>query len=131
MGRNSRDYEECDAETIELGHIKFMVVSIVFIILHVLLLIHSIYHEVKRRKSTKFAKVKRMRVLYLLMQIVAILWDVTYLITLGIDPHTSAIRDSVLCPLSAYGLYYVPAFFYGMCIGLHSIQFQPQNVLNT
>lgn len=106
--------ELCDVDAATVGHYKFIIICSIFLLLHILLLTHSFYHEYIRRNSKRFAKVKVMRWMYIGMQGIALIWIIIYMLVFGIDPHTPVIRNTFLCDLSAYSLCYIPGIFYGI-----------------
>ena len=113
----------CDNGGCEIAtgpYIIYIGVYIVLFIIQLLILTNTIYHEISYRHHPKFKKVRTMRLLYIALQISGIIWLLNQMIVLGIDPHTHILRDSAMCGVTAYSIWYFPGIIYGFY--LFSIQ---------
>ena len=107
----------CDEVPVTGSHQMYVIIIILFLTAHSLLLLHTLYQEFKQRNNEIFIKCRCIRLLYILMQILALLFQINELLLFVIDVHNNILRtsfQSLFCTLCAHFGYYIPGFFYGL-----------------
>ena len=100
--------EDCDLDPTR-GVVRYdiymMMYSTVFI-LQLLLMFHTIYHECTKRNSRQFQLSATMRISYVVLQIIALMWISCNILLMLVDPNTQIISDSIFCGIIAHLIYY-------------------------
>lgn len=109
--------DECEADETNpyYGRYYSYIISIGFIsIFQILLLLHTIFHEITLRNDTQFQKLKSLRILYIILQLLAISFSTFTTLRFTIDPHIYILRDTPFCGLISYAQFYPGILFYGI-----------------
>ena len=113
----STTHDTCTDVEIISGYLYYepAVLIPIFIMLHLLLLSHTIYHEVKGRRNGSFENISiRARVFYIMIQIIGIYWLFDDLFRLVIDPYVPVLKNNYLCDIAGYSPKIIPGPFYGV-----------------
>ena len=97
--------------------ITILLPPVLLLIAHLLLLLHTLYQEFKQRNNEIFIKCHCIRLLYIFMQILALLFLINELLRFAIDIHNNILGtsfQSLFCTVCAHFGYYIPGFFYGL-----------------
>ena len=81
-------------------------------ILSTILFMQTIYHEIKLRDDKRYRNLKLMRVLYIGMQILSLLFLIFDILRFCIDPFTHFLQESSSCSAIAHAVFHLPATFY-------------------
>lgn len=84
------------------------------IVCHLFLLGHTLYQQWTKRNEEDFVRVRVMRILYITLQIWAILFVLNGAFRYAIDPHTHLLRDTIGCRFMAFASYYFPGTYFGL-----------------
>ena len=91
--------------------LEFAAALPVIILLQLALLAHSVIHEMKQRLQSKsHAQSHRLRILYLFLQIVGLLWTIIDVINYG----QLIINNEIICNIAAFLPKFIPSLFYGL-----------------
>ena len=87
----------------------------IYLISMIALCIHFLIQEYSHRKDKSIHRSSLvLRLLYLSMLILGILWLTDDLFRFTIDPHTYILRGTIFCKLLAYLVFYIPPCFYAL-----------------
>ena len=111
---------ECHVNTINEGGSFWdeAIGIILFLMFHFLLLIQTLHTEIKNRNDVKFQNQKRIRIWYIIIQIVAVYHLINEFFKL-IDSFTFIVRHNAMCTIIPYTTKTIPVVFY--CLYLHLI----------
>ena len=106
----------CGSEYIDHGHFYlFVIPSTVIAILSILLLIHTIHNECCRLDEI-FRRVKTLRILYIILQILALAILTFNVLRLAVEPQYQFISSghTSWCKWFAYLPHFIPAIYYAI-----------------
>ena len=104
---------ECHVDTVKEGD-SFLDEAIgipLFLSLHIALLVHSLYHEYTNREEPKFQKQRRLRMWFIILQLVAIYALINEFFKL-FDSFTSIVRHNAFCVIIPYVTKTISSVFY-------------------
>ena len=107
--------ERCD-ESVEVAlqsYYLYVLLNVILAMCHFILLAHTIQKEYLLRGNINFQRVKKMRLLYIIQQLLAIAALICHILLIVVDPHTQILQHSIMCKWTKYGPHFVPSFFYG------------------
>eukprot|EP01084_Bolivina_argentea_P029656 55065_1 len=105
----------CKTDEFKAAFLEFGISIPVFIILQLTLLFNTIYHEYIQRNDTKYQSISlKLRVLFIVLQLIGLFWTIVDLFGFVIDPFTLMLRDNTGCDLTAYSPQIVPILYYGI-----------------
>ena len=96
----------------------FTILSASITLFQLLLFVHTIYHEYSQRNCTVFEQSKTMRILYIILQMLAISAVLCDHFRYTIDSHTGVLRHNFGCRLVAYAPWYISGLYWGTYFGL-------------
>ena len=106
--------EGCD-ESVEFAlqrYYFYVMPNVILAMCHCILLAHTIQKEYSLRGNINFQRLKKMRILYIIQQVIAISALICYILLIVVDPHTQILQHSILCKWTAYVPRLFPTFFY-------------------
>lgn len=94
------------------SHIGHATMHGIFLLLLVIFFIRTVAAQLTNKDAIQKAELHTLRLLYLIMQGLGILWLTDDLFRFTIDPHTHILRDSILCKLLPLAVLYIIPWFY-------------------
>ena len=73
LGADAYGMDSCPSD-FETRYLVYMITSVILVLLQSLLFIHTLRHEWTQRHEKRFTKSWAMRVMYISMQIIALIW---------------------------------------------------------
>ena len=101
--------QQCESGTIYYGRYYTYTVPIgVVAILQLFLLLITIHDELRFRKLEKFRNVRTLRILYIILQLLAISSLALNILLFFVDPHTHILRNTIWCSWVPYLRFWIP-----------------------
>ena len=102
--------KECDSEETYNGfYFGYTVSTGIIFVFQALLFVRTIVNLKDNDKTMAF------RIMYIILQLLAISFLIFNILLFGIDPHTHILQNTPWCSSLAYARLFIPGLFYGLC----------------